>query len=255
MNEARLAAAIPDSSLFDRDADLPRRKPKISLPPRRTDIPDHKPAAVEYFDVWGSAPPGESVSVPKSKPQLPTSADSYRSPAHVAPKHAPVPVPVVDPSIPAEAGEIDTGMGDTLEGDVLDFPPIDVKIPPPPSRKRNDIQINMHIPKYLPEDQKKKLVAEVRENRRKWHEAEALKHAADIEISKEEADEVLAQLEAEKSKPKPEKPDPLMRFIADEPAFEVEAVPASLSEAPAEPRPFARLQKSFEERRKVGLHE
>jgi hypothetical protein len=46
-----------------------------------------------------------------------------------------------------------------------------------------------------------------------------------------------------------------MRFIADEPEYRVDEQPVRLGDAPADTRPFARLQRSFEERRKVGLHE
>jgi hypothetical protein len=71
LNESRLAAAVPDSSLFDRDSDLPRRKPKPSLPPRYSTVPDVKPAAAEYFDLWGTPPPDslpKNICKPKSKP-------------------------------------------------------------------------------------------------------------------------------------------------------------------------------------------
>jgi hypothetical protein len=146
-------------------------------------------------------------------------------------------------------------MGDTLEGDVLDLPPIAVTLPGPPPKKFNDIQINMHIPKYLPEEQKKKKVAEVKENRRKWKEIQEQKREEQVAITKEEVDVVFADLEAEKQRPKQEKEDPIMRFIADEPKYEVEERPGKLSEAPADDRPFARLQRSFEQRRKTMLHE
>jgi hypothetical protein len=257
LNESRLAAAIPDSSLFDRDSDLPRRKPKVSLPPRRSNVPDLQPASVEYFDLWGEPPPEhlpKRITQPKSKPPPPKSSDAYRSLTHVVPRRAPSPIPVIDPSIPT-IHEIDSGMGDTLAGDVLDLPHIDVALPGPPPKKQNDIQINMHIPRWLPEEQKKKKVAEVKANRRRWKELDDEKKEAEVAITQEEADDVMAAVEAEKQRPKQAKEDPIMRFIADEPAYEVEEMPGKLSDAPADARPFARLQRSLESRRKTMLHE
>ena len=151
---------------------------------------------------------------------------------------------------------IDQSVGDTLQGDVSIAPEIDVESPKV-KEKRKKRFLNQPVPKYLPDDVKAKLRQENRERFNEMRKEKEEELEPEFEKTKEAADEIQKALEKSKNKPKKEKKDITgthLRYIADEPSLEMESLPSSLRDLQADSRPFARLQRSYEVRRKVGLH-
>jgi hypothetical protein len=147
-------------------------------------------------------------------------------------------------------------MADTLAGDIIaSGPPCAIDPPAPPRHERGDIELVGRIPRHLPDAKKAELKRTLREKQRIIRERAAAALEPEFARTKEVAAELEQRKEELANKPKKEKEDYLMKFIPDEPEYRVDQVPDSLTNAPADQRPFSRLQRSFEQRRKVGLHE
>lgn len=259
-NAEKIPEIVPDSALFENTSDTGKKK-KIFLHPRPPAEPIPKTADVEYTDIWGA----ESVKKFEKRPRkqlnqkkmpLPTSKDSYRSAHHIRkPEEKESDDEVHDPVATVTVTDADQGMGDSLRGDVPTAPVITEPSPAPKQRQSLGVEFNGKIPKWLPEEKRKELKQKLRESFKKVKEIKEQELIPEFEKTKEAAEEVQKQLKELAEKPKREKEDKLMRFIAAEPGYDMESVPKTLGETNGDTRAFARLQRSFEERRKVGLHE
>jgi hypothetical protein len=244
----QLPSLLPDSALFESTS---TKKKKILLKPPTGTPTDQKTADVEYYDVWA----GAQTSIPRPPPmnrkaKPPSSSDSYRSETHVRP-----PPPVEEPGKIVRTPPGDSGMGDLLAGDVIAAPVINAEPPPPPKIEKSDVVLRPFIPKWIPDAQKREMRKALREAHKVLRERGEAEFLPEFERVPEIAAEIKAEKEELEKRPKKEKEDHLLRFIAEEPEYRVDEQPERLSDAPGDQRPFARLQRSFEERRKVGLHE
>jgi hypothetical protein len=250
----KLPSMLPDSALFADDAPKKKKKKKIILQPLHSNVGEQKTADVEYFDVWGD-PAIARAAIPRPPPMNrkshpPTSEDSYRSQTHVRP-----PPPVEESEEVISVPSADSGMGDLLAGDVINAPTCAVEFPPRPKKEKSDVVIRAHIPKYLPDAQKREMHEALRNGHRILRERQEAKTLPEFERTLEIAAELEAERMERSNRPKKEKEDSLLRFIPDEPEYRVDERPERLSDAPADQRPFSRLERSFEVRRKVGLRE
>ncbi|KAH0785197.1 hypothetical protein GPJ56_010840 [Histomonas meleagridis] len=262
-NQEKVPEILPDSALFAESIEKPKKKKKIILHPRPEPQPKLKPAE-EYYDIWASAPTKSTKPQKKNtkKEYSVPSSMSYRSKELVNPE-----IEKIRKQQEEEANGIqstitniqyigDSGIGDTLEGDVSNGPLIDIPAPNPPQRKPKRL-LNMPVPKYLPDEQKAKIKREIRENFKLLRQEKEEELVPEFERTKETAEEINKRMEELANRPKKEKEhvDGILNFIADEPSLEMEKLPQNLSEVQADQRPLARLQRSFEIRRKVALHE
>ena len=260
-NAERIPEMVPDSALFEDSTTDGMKKKKIFLHPRPPVTPIPKTADVEYTDIWGE----ESVKKFERKPKrqlnrqkmaLPTSEDSYRSAHHVRkPEEKEAEEEAHDPAVTVTITDADQGMGDSLKGDVPNGPAVDIPAPGPKKKEGYGIRAIRTIPKWYPEEKRKQMMQDVKIASRQIREKMEEELLPEFENTKEIAVEVQEKMKEIAEKPKQEKEDKLMNFIAAEPGYDMEKVPETLSELSGDTRPFARIQRSFEQRRKVGLHE
>lgn len=269
-NTQKLPEIIPESALFEEDSEIQKKKKKIVLHPRPVYEKEPKTMDEEIKNIWDknlsvaeNYPKLRGNTRPKPKKNFPTSNMAYNSASNV-----------ISPPNPSEeqqdqnaviANEIITetfeevlhsdGIGDSTIGDVPKVPEVTSKPPEKVSTVSFDIVVDGKIPKSMPDDQKKIKHQALREALRQIQAKEDEKILPEFEKTKEYAKEIQDRKEELASRPKAEKEDKLMKFIADEPNFKIYEQPNSLTELPADDRPFARLQRKFEIERKVGLHE
>ena len=267
-NNQKLPEIIPDSALFEEDNDTKEKKKKIVLHPRPVYEKEQKTIDEEIKDIWdinSSIPENypKPRGKPKAKKNYPTSSMAYNSSSNVIPR--PMPEEDQQDQNLAIADELITetidgvihsdGIGDSTIGDIPHLPETTCKPPEKTSTVKFDIVVDGKVPKSMPDEQKKIKYKALREALKQVQEREDAKILPEFEKTKEYAKEIQEKIEELASRPKKEKEDKLMKFIADEPEFKIYEQPQSLSELPADDRPFARLQRKFEVERKVGLHE
>ena len=260
-NEEKIAEIIPDSSLFKEDDNKPKeKKSKILLHPRPK-INEKPPVPkVEYKDLWDTPKPSIPFKNLPKKQTLPKSSESYHSSDLNIKKKKnieeiftseKIQIQTYDPAEQIETN-FDDGMGDSLSGDqpiILENPI--TSVPPVATKKEKDlIKLNAHFPDYLPMDQRIKLRKEIKENNLKLR----------LQKEKELEEEIKNDLDKPIINEKPNnnnknKIDPIERFLPDEPEYQLEEIPKTLSELPSDQKQFSRLQRDFEIRRKVGLHD
>jgi len=256
-NEKKIPEIIPESSLFSVDNGEKPKKKKLFISPRK--YKEEKPSIqkVEYNDIWGDETPSGNVKSAK-KASLPKSSDSYRS-SDLANKKKTV-LEIIGESIkhnpdPAqnEHKDVEDGIGDSLAGESPVGPSEPVKISPAPKSKpeKSTLKVNANIPSYLPAENRKKIRTEINENRKILLKMKDEQTQSQFEKDLTEKTDI----EENNDKEPKQKIDPLERFIIDEPEYEQDSAPSSLSELSGDKKQFARLQRSFEVRRKVGLHQ
>ena len=255
---------VKDEALFTLDGEQKKeKKPKIILHPRLPPNETTKPEIRPFYDLWGDQP----ASKPKSKRKnnkkplfAPTSAEAYNSSVLIKPKTEEeniIPPPPQDPSI--SSFQIDDGVIDTLVDNDVELRSADtsIAIPAAPAKPPKPVQFPKPIKKYYDQDTKKRLREEQKEAYAKLREIQERPYKEENErFGPEVIEEIQSEIEKQKNRePKPKIDKKAELYIIDEPALEVDEQASKLSELEPDAKGFTRLQRSFEIRRKVGLHE
>lgn len=265
-NQEKIPEIVPESSLFETNTPAKDKKKKIVIHPRPVVKKTLTTPEQSYYDLWGSedsSAPRKSKPAPKKREYAVGSDMSYRSAKLVNPDgirqrklEAEEEERAALSSVSAVTIIDDQSVGDTLLGDAPNAPAVDVESPQIKEKKKKRL-LNQHVPKYLPDDVKAKMKQEIRERFLEMKKEKEEELVPEFEKTKEAAEEIQKAIEKSKNKPKKQKKADHgrhLRFIADEPSLEMEAMPSSLREIQADTRPFARLQRSNEVRRKVCIH-
>lgn len=264
--QQKIPDVVKDDALFQLDSEKPKdKKSKIILHPRIPPAELKKPEVRVYTDIWSNEKPvkkprSNSKKIQKQKPKFaPTSAEAYNSEALVKPKieeETSVPPAPIDPSIVYT--ESDDGMVDTMV-DHVELPQNDpsIPIPNPPEHPPKLVEFPRPIKRYYDEETKKRLREETKAARAKLREIQNKPiEEENANFGPEEIEKLKEQIEEEKNRPhKPKVDVKAEMFIAAEPELRVDKQVEKFTDLQPDTKGFARLQRSFEIRRKVGLHE
>ena len=272
-NAQKVPEIIPESSLFEEDnSNQPEKKKKIVLHPRPSNKPRPKTADEEIEDIWG---PSKDIPIghpkPRAKPKqarkaknYPTSAMAYNSAKIVTPKKEEVEEEgdnndnddyEHDAAELENDGVEDTGLGDSVKGDAAVDIQVNERPPDPVKVLKKDVLFDGKVTKSMPDNIKMQKHQAKREAERKIREIIEEKMLPEFDKVPQYSEEIRKRNEEIAARPKKEKEDKLMKFVADEPEFQVHEKVNSLAEMPGDVRAFSRIQRKFEVERKTALHE
>lgn len=270
-NKEKLPEYIKESTFFEEDGEAQKKKKKIVLHPRPVYEKEPKTIDEDIKDIWEAnvsfaenypKPRGKTKQKPKKN--FPTSSMAYNSVSIVTPRPPPPEeqqdqnTVIADELITETIEEVirSDGIGDSTIGDVPNLPETTSKPPERISTVKFDIEVDGKIPKSMPDDQKKIKHQALREALRQIEAKREEEILPEFEKIKDYEKEIQDKKEELASRPKKEKEDKLMKFIADEPVFEnIHEQITSITDIPADVHQFARWQRKNEIDRKTVLHE